>query len=134
MARRNSNRNTAAAATPKSKFTAPTSGLEDVHFTHGNRKSAAEFGIVGSKLVRHIVSKDKVAMGSKEMEDMAHPTIVEPVEPIREDRMDNSTPPKETDVPVLDDKVYGIKVDKCVVKYKEVIGKKISWIELNAEV
>ena len=48
--------------------------------------------------------------------------------------MDNSTPPNETDVPVLGDKVYGMKVDKYMVTYKEVRAKKISWIELNANI
>ena len=51
---------------------------------------------------------------------MARPTIAKPVEPIQEYRMDNSTLPNETDVLVLDDKVYGIKIDKYMVKYKEV--------------
>ena len=84
MARRNKNRNTATAATFKSKFTAPTPGLEYVHFTHRNIKVASEFGIVRRKLARHIVSKDKDDMGSKAMEEMAHTTIVKPVEPIQE--------------------------------------------------
>ena len=58
-------------------------------------------------------------MGSKATEEMAHPKIVEPVEPIREFKIDNSTPPNETDVPVLDDNVYGIKFDKYIVEYKD---------------
>ena len=40
--------------------------------------------------------------------------------------MDNSTPPNETDVPVLGDKVYGMKVDKYIVKYKEFIVKEMA--------
>ena len=48
-----------AEATPTSKFTAPTPGLEDVHFTQGNRKVVAKFGIVRIKLTIHIGSKDK---------------------------------------------------------------------------
>ena len=48
--------------------------------------------------------------------------------------MDNSTPQIETDVLILGDKVYGIKVDKYMVKYKEVIANKISWVELNAKI
>ena len=134
MARRNSNRNTAAAATPKSKFTARTPGLEDVHFTRQDSKAAAEFGIFRSKLSRHIGSKYKSAMGSKAMEEMAYPTIVKPVEPIQEYRMDKSTPPNEADVPVLDDKVYRMKVDKYMVNYKEVRANKIAWVEINARI
>ena len=82
MARRTRNRNTAAASTPKINFTALTTELEDVHFTHWNSKPAAEFGIVKSKLVRHKVSKDKGDIGSRAMEEMAHPTIVKPVKSI----------------------------------------------------
>ena len=83
MARINRNRNTAAAATPKSTFTAPTLWIEYVHFTHGNIKAVAEFGIIRSKLFRHIVSKDKGNMGSKAMDKMEHLTIFKPVKPIR---------------------------------------------------
>ena len=82
MCRRNRNRYTAAAEMPKSKFTATTPSLEDVNFTHKNSKAAEEFGIVRSKISRHTGSKYKGAMGSKDMEEMAHPTIIEPVEPI----------------------------------------------------
>ena len=83
MDRRNRNRNTAAAATPKSMFTAPTLWIEYVHFTHGNIKAAAEFGIIRSKLARHIGSKDKSDIGSKVMEKMSHPTIFKPSKPIQ---------------------------------------------------
>ena len=61
-------------------------------------------------------SKDKGAMGSKAMDEMAHPKIVEPVEAIQEYRMENYTLPNETYVPVLDDKVYGMKVNKYMLK------------------
>ena len=65
MARRNRNRNTAAAATPKSNFTAPAPGLEDVHFTHRNSKAAAVFGVVRKKFALPIGSKDKGYIGYK---------------------------------------------------------------------
>ena len=65
-------------------------------------------------------------MGSKLMEKMAHPTIVKPVEPIWEYRMENSTLPNKTDVLVLDDEVYGMKIDNYMVKYKEVRERKIA--------
>ena len=55
-------------------------------------------------------------MGSKAMDEMAHPKIVEPVEAIQEYRMENYTLPNETYVPVLDDKVYGMKVNKYMLK------------------
>ena len=46
---------------------------------------------------------------------MSHPTIIEPVEPIQEWKIENSTPPNKCDVLVLDDKVYKTKVDKYMV-------------------
>ena len=48
MTRKKRTRNTTAAVTPTSKLTAPALGLEDLNFTHGNRKAEAEFGIVKS--------------------------------------------------------------------------------------
>ena len=41
MDRINRNKNTAAAETSKSKFTVPTSAIDDVHFTHRNIKLGA---------------------------------------------------------------------------------------------
>ena len=64
-------------------------------------------------------------MGSKEMEEMAHPTIVKQAEPIREFKIYNSMPPNETNVPVLDYKLYRVKVDKYMAEYKEKTPKKI---------
>ena len=83
MARTNKNMNTAAGTTPKIKFMTPTPGLKDLNLTHVNIKQAEEFGIVRSKLSVHIGSKYKGYMGSKAMEQMAHSTIIEQVEPIR---------------------------------------------------
>ena len=71
-----------ATAIPKIKFKSTTPGIEDVYFTHGNSTAAAEFGIFRRKLARHTVSKDKGVMGSKVMDNMAHPKIVEPIETI----------------------------------------------------
>ena len=84
MTRRNRSINTAAVATPTSNFTPPTPELEYVQFNHRNIKAAAEFGIVRRKLATHKRSKDKCDLWSKVMEDMAYPTIIEPVEPIQE--------------------------------------------------
>ena len=84
MAWRNRKMNTTTAATRKCKFTALKPGLKDVHFTHKNSRAAGEFGIVGRKITRHIGRKDKGTMESKAMEEMAHPIISKPVEPIQE--------------------------------------------------
>ena len=59
---------------------------------------------------------------------MAHPTISKQVKLIRKYIMDRSTPLNKTDVPVLDDRVYGMKVAKYMVKYKEVRANKIAWV------
>ena len=48
--------------------------------------------------------------------------------------MDNCTLWNKTYAPVLDDKVYRMKVDKYMVKYKEVIAKKIALVEFNANI
>ena len=48
--------------------------------------------------------------------------------------MDNSTLLKKTDVPFLDDKVYGMKVDNYMVNYKDVREKKIAWVEINENI
>ena len=72
MPRRNRNRNTMAAVTPKCKFMTTKPGLEDVQFTHGNSKAAAEFGIARKKLAKHICIKYKGGVGSKAMEEMVH--------------------------------------------------------------
>ena len=40
--------------------------------------------------------------------------------------MENSTPPNKANAPVLDDKVYEMKVGKYKVKYKEVRANKIA--------
>ena len=63
------------------------------------------------------------------MEEMAHPTIFNQVEPIQEYRMENSTLPYKTDVPVLYDKVYRVNG-----KLQGGQSKKISWEELNAKI
>ena len=42
--------------------------------------------------------------------------------------MENSTPPKKTDVLVIDDKEYGNKFDKYMVQYNEVREKSIAWV------
>ena len=134
MASRNRNRNTADMASPKINFTAPTPGLKYIYFTQGNIKASAEVGIVCRKLARHISSKENGVMGSKAMEEIAHLKIIELVKPIQEYRMDNYNPQNRTGVPVLDYKVYRMKVDKYMLKYTEMSAKKITWVELNEKI
>ena len=88
-ARRTRQRSTAGsggsgAATPK-KFTAPTSGLEDVYFTWGTAKDAAKFEDTVSHLARHVGTQlwrlSSVAL--KAMSAIAAPVITEPDRPTR---------------------------------------------------
>ena len=62
----------------RSKYTAPTPGLEDMYFTHGSNTVAAEFVVTRSRIARYIVSKDKGYLGSKAMDEMKIPTLKEP--------------------------------------------------------
>ena len=62
----------------RSKYTAPTPGLEDMYFTHGSNTVAAEFVVTRSRIARYIVSKDKGYLGSKAMDEMKLPTLKEP--------------------------------------------------------
>ena len=73
-------------------------------------------------------------MESKVMEEVSLPKIAKPVEPIQEYRMDNFTPTNGSDFPVLDDKLYGMKFYKYMVKYKEFRSNKIVWVQLNTNI
>ena len=53
----------ATASLTRRKYTAPTPGLQDVHFTHGSNTAAAEFWVTQSRLARYIVRKDKGYLG-----------------------------------------------------------------------
>ena len=88
-ARRTRQRSTAGsggsgAATPK-KFTAPTSGLENVYFTWGTAKDAAKFEDTVSHLARHVGTQPwrLSSIASKAMLAIAAPVIAETDRPTR---------------------------------------------------
>ena len=72
------------AATPK-KFTAPTSGLEDVYFTWGTAKDAAKFEDTVSQPARHVGTQPwrLSSVASKAMSAIEAPVITSPVRPSR---------------------------------------------------
>ena len=82
--KRNRCRPSGGQSAPKSdaKFKAPTSGLEDVYFTHGTSMAAAEFSQVQLKLSRYVGSKAKGAMGAKAIMSLKNPNLAEPIQPI----------------------------------------------------
>ena len=68
------------------KFTAPTSGLEDVYSRGGTAKDAAKFKDTVSKLARHVgtSSWSQSLVASKAMSTLVTPTFEEPEVPTRE--------------------------------------------------
>ena len=72
--------------TGTTKFTAPTSGLEDVFFTWGTAKDAAKFENAVSKLARHVGTSpwSQFLVASKAMSTLRNPEFVEPTIPARE--------------------------------------------------
>ena len=68
------------------KFTAPTSGLEDVFFTWGTAKDAAKFEDTVSKLARHVGTSPwpQSSVASKAMSTLKRPEFQEPTIPTRE--------------------------------------------------
>ena len=57
----------AAVSLTRSKYTAPTPGLEYVYFIYGLNNAAGGFGVTRIRLARYIGRKDKGSLGSKLM-------------------------------------------------------------------
>ena len=74
----------AAVSSARSKYTAPTTGLEDVYFTHGSNTAVAEFGVTRSRIIRYIGIKDKGSLVSKAMEEIKLPTLIDPTKPAKQ--------------------------------------------------
>ena len=77
---------TPGATTSKTKYKAPTSGLEEVVFTWGTARDAAKYEEVKSKLSHHVgVQNWKFATEtSKAMAGLEEPVFTKPVRPVRE--------------------------------------------------
>ena len=67
------------------KFTAPTSGLEDAFFTWGTAKDAAKFEDMVSKLARHVGTSPwpQPSVASKAMSTLKSPEFEEPAFPFK---------------------------------------------------
>ena len=69
--------------TAKKKFTAPTPGYEDVYFTSGSTKDAAQFQDTVNKLSRCVGTQSwkKASVLSKAMGDLIAPVFTSPTRP-----------------------------------------------------
>ena len=74
------------ATTTKTKYKAPTSGLEEVVFTWGTARDAAKYEEVKSELSHHVgVQNWKfVTKTTKAMAGLAEPGFTKPDRPVRE--------------------------------------------------
>jgi hypothetical protein len=84
--RRNRSPASGATTTSKTKYKAPTSGLEEVVFTWGTARDAAKFEEVKSELSHHVgVQSWKYATEiSKAMAELEEPAFIRPTRPVRE--------------------------------------------------
>ena len=70
-----------------SNFSAPTSGLEKVFFTHGSSTDAAHYEEVKGKIARYVCTQSwkGAAMAGKAIEDMIEPILAKPERPKKTD-------------------------------------------------
>ena len=75
------------AVVPKEKFTAPTSGLENLTFSRGMTRDAARFKDNLDKMAQHFGTWHVygAANTEKAMKDMAEPVFTQPLHPPRKD-------------------------------------------------
>ena len=80
------------ATTTKTKYKAPTSGLEEVVFTRGTARDAVKYEEVKSELSHHVgVQSWKFATEtSKAMAGLEQPVFIKPVRPVKEYWADNT--------------------------------------------
>jgi hypothetical protein len=74
-----------AAPATKKKFTAPTSGLEDVYFTWGTVSDAARYSEVVDKLKEYVAVhfRDQATVAARAMDELKAPTFVKEDRPMR---------------------------------------------------
>ena len=75
----------ATAITTKKKFTAPTSGLEDVYFTWGAVRDAVRYAEVVGKLKEYVAAhfQDQATVAARAMEELKAPDFMKLVRPVR---------------------------------------------------
>ena len=98
--RRRAQRSGDGSAPAKSKFTAPTPGLEDVIFAHGTVWDAAVFEEVVKKITRYLGTQPwkEVSVLIRAIEQLEEPAIPKPDEPKREYWTDSSKTAKTEEV------------------------------------
>ena len=130
------------------KFTAPTSGLEDVVFTWGTAKDAAKFEDTVSELARHVGTSlwPQSSVASKAMSTLKSPEFQEPTIPAREYWEDQERTRKTNDrtrpgtnntvvdnVPVLEDWEHGLAVEQYKADWKIYNEQVLVWKENKAK-
>ena len=130
------------------KFTAPTSGLEDVCFTWGTAKDAAKFKDTVSKLARHLGTSPwpQSSVALKSMSTLKSPEFQESVVPTREYWADPGRTVKTKDKsrqgsggvvkdnpPVMEDWEHNLKVEEYKSKQKVYNEQVLAWKENKAK-
>ena len=71
-------------------YKAPTVGYEDVLYSHGTTKAAAEFGKVNTRLARYVSvqSWSGATIAGRVMENLVEPKLVEPTMPSLQEDFD----------------------------------------------
>ena len=124
----------------KSEHTAPTPGLNNVVFTFGSTKDAAEFAERKSKLSRYIGTQtwhyaSKAALA---METMLAPVYIEPPRPVceYESSTDSTTGAVMINlprVPLVDDFFFKLNCEEFLSDKKLWKAKEAAWKENNAK-
>ena len=114
------------------KYTAPTSGLEDVVFNHGSVENAAEFEENKTKLVRYIATQTwrMAAAAGNALDNMAAPPLAVPRKPNREFKQDSDG--KATKDPLISDDEYKMDVELWIYDMKECKQSMSAWTENNS--
>ena len=143
-ARQNGTRRGAVA--PR-KFTTPTPGLKDVHFTWGTAKDAAKFEDTVSSLARFVGTQCWTCSSeaSKAMSALEAPVITAPNRPVREYWTDATRVAKTYEktsgegadlvqlAPVLDDWEHDLDVEDYKVRRKTYQEQEAAWKENKAK-
>ena len=130
--------------TAKKKFTAPTPGYEDVYFTSGSTKDAAQFQDTVNKLSRCVGTQSwkKASVLSKAMGDLIAPIFTSPTRPSRvymtgqagsrTRTLDRMNAAGEVNTPTVGDIDYRLTVDEFLEKKKRYDVDEECWAENNA--
>jgi hypothetical protein len=139
-ARRRSAQHNAAASGGTTRFKAPTAGYEDVFFTSGSTKDAAEFKDTRQKLARWVATSSwkQASVLARAMTELKEPVLTPPVRPVRMyyDPNDGSETKVRAvkgvmNLPVADDIDYAETMDSYKSKMRKHEAAAESWEENN---